>query len=203
MSYIIETNLPSQQVIRCLGQKLGVYWEWEVYMKIQVSETMNKKVFTVSPVMPIYEAYEYLHNCRVRHLVVVDQTNHVVGVISDRDFQRAMRTSIEKAGVVKVIGEHFDPDHQVQDFMSWGLQTLHEAAGLKQAALKMLETKISSLVIVNDENKMVGFMTSDDLLWVLVKLMDERDDDFLLDLKAQILNSPLGSLVNTISQAGI
>lgn len=172
-------------------------------MKIQVSDNMNKKIFTVRPEMPIHKAYEYLRECRVRHLVVVDHANHVVGVISDRDFQRAMQTSIERAGVIKVIGEHFNTEHLVQDFMSWGIQTLNEKAGLKQAALKMLEAKISSLVIINDENKMEGFLTSDDLLWVLVRLLEEKDGDFLLDLKAQILNSPLGSIINTISQTGI
>lgn len=172
-------------------------------MKIQLSETMNKKVYTVRPTMPVYEAYEFLRECRVRHLVVVDDANHVVGVISDRDFQRAMQTDVERSGAVKVIGEHFNLDHQVQDFMSWGVQTLHESAGIKQAALRMLEAKISSLVIINDENKMVGFMTSDDLLWVLVHLVEDKDQEFLLDLKAQIMNSPLGAIVNTISQAGL
>lgn len=172
-------------------------------MKIEVSETMNKKVFTVNPTMLIYEAFEFLRECRVRHLVVVDQAKHVVGVISDRDFQRAMHTNVEKAGSVRVIGEHFNPTHQVQDFMSCGIQTLHETAGIKQAALKMLEAKISSLVIVNDENKMVGFMTSDDLLWVLIKLIEERDEGFLADLKAQIFNSPLGAIANSLSQTGI
>jgi acetoin utilization protein AcuB len=172
-------------------------------MKIQISETMNKKVFTINPEMPVVEAYEFLRECRVRHLVVVDRYQHVVGVISDRDFQRAMRSSVEQAGGVKIVGEQFNPNHLVQDFMSWGVKSLNETSGLKHAALKMLEEKISSLVIVNEENKMVGFMTTDDLLWVLVKLIDEKDDDFLLDLKAQILNSPLGAIVSTISQTGI
>lgn len=172
-------------------------------MKIHVSDTMNRKVYTVDPQMPITEAYEYLRSCRVRHLVVVDKNRHVVGVISDRDFQRAMQTSIETEGIVKGVGEYFDAKHLVIDFMSWELQTLNEDEGLKQAAMKMLEAKISSLVIVNDKNKMVGFMTTDDLLWVLVKLIDDKDGNFLTNLKAQILNSPLGAIANSMSQAGV
>jgi CBS domain-containing protein len=173
-------------------------------MNIKLSENMSRKVFSIRPNKPIFQAYEYLRECRVRHLVVVDDFNHVVGVISDRDFQRAMQTRIERSGTVKVIGEDFDPSHVVQDFMSWGVETMIESAGIKQAALKMLESKISSLVIVNGDHQMVGFLTSDDLLWVLVKLMDEKgDSSLLLDLKAQLLNSPLGTLISTISQTGI
>lgn len=172
-------------------------------MKVPVSESMNKKIFTVSPHRSVHEAYEFMKERRIRHLVVVDESKHVVGVLSDRDILRAMHTDIEKAGSVKVIGEHFNSDDQVQDYMSWDIQVLNESAGLKQAALKMLESKISSLVIINDHHQMVGFITSDDLLWVLVKLIGDKDEDFLLDLKAQILNSPLGAIVNSISQTGL
>lgn len=172
-------------------------------MKIQLSEAMNKKIFTVTVSMPIKKAYEYLREKRVRHLVVLDESEHVVGVISDRDFQRAIQTTIEKAGPVNVVGEYFIESQQVRDYMSWGVHTLVESEGIKEAALKMLELKISSLVIVDDSMKMVGFMTSDDLLWALTRLIESEDEGVLQDLKAQILNSPLGSLINTISQAGI
>jgi acetoin utilization protein AcuB len=175
----------------------------EVIMKVPVSESMNKKIYTVSPDKSVHEAYEFMKERRIRHLVVVDGSKHVVGVLSDRDVLRAMHTDIEQAGSVKVIGEHFNSEDLVQDYMSWDIQTLGESAGLRQAALKMLETKISSLVVVNENHQMVGFITSDDLLWVLVKLTEEREDDFLLDLKAQILNSPLGAIANSISQTGL
>lgn len=173
-------------------------------MKIQVSETMNKSVLTIDPGVAIAEAYAYLRECRVRHLVVVDEKRHVVGVISDRDFQRAMQTRIENTGSGKSMGEFFISSHQVQDYMSCEIQFIHESAGLRQVAMKMLETKISSLVVVDDRNKMVGFITTDDLLWVLVKLTEEdKKDEFLGDLKAKIMNSPLGTIINSVSQAGI
>jgi len=173
-------------------------------MKIQISENMNKKILTVSPEASIAEAYVHLKECRIRHLVVVSDENQVLGVISDRDFQRAMQSKVEQNGYVKTVEETFNPAHQVQDFMSWGVQTVNEEAGLRQVALKMLEAKISSLVVVNENNQMVGFLTTDDLLWALVRLADDdKDKDFLLDLKAQILNSPLGLIVNSISQLGI
>lgn len=173
-------------------------------MKIQLSESMNKKIYTVPAGMAIDKAYGYLKERRVRHLVVLNDEEHVIGVISDRDFQRAIQTKMEKAGSVSVVGEYFVDGQQVRDYMSWGVHTLRLSEGLKEAALKMLELKISSLVIVDDSMKMVGFITSDDLLWALTKLVsDGEDSNILLDLKAQILNSPLGSLVNSISQTGI
>jgi acetoin utilization protein AcuB len=172
-------------------------------MKVQITETMSKKVFTVPPDMGISEAYEFLLSCRVRHLVVIDGDNHVVGIISDRDFQRAMHSNIEQAGPIQVVSEYFKLDQRVRDFMSANVQFLGEDESLKQAAMKMLETKISSLVVINQSHQMVGFITSDDLLWALVKLIDDNDHDLIQELKAQIMNSPLGTLVNSISQAGI
>lgn len=173
-------------------------------MKVRMSEAMSRKVLTVTPEDSIMEAYLSLKENRVRHLVVIDEDDYVVGVISDRDFQRAMVSHVEQAGSMKMVEEYFNPEHQVQDFMSWDVQAILESDSLKHVALRMLEKKISSLVVVNDKDEMVGFITSDDLLWVLVKLIDEQsDDEFLLDLKAQVLNSPLGAIVNSLSQVGI
>lgn len=173
-------------------------------MKIQVSETMNKRVLMILPEVPISEAYDYLRECRVRHLVVVNDLGYVVGVISDRDFQRAMQTRISEAGSAKIMSEFFISSHQVQDYMSSEIQVIHESVGLRQVALKMLESKISSLVVIDDQNKMVGVITTDDLLWALVKLTEvDKKDEFLDDLKAKIMNSPLGSLINSVSQTGI
>lgn len=173
-------------------------------MKVQISETMSKKVYVVGPTMSLEGAFQYLRECRVRHLVVVDPEGFVIGVISDRDFQRAMVSQIEKNDTFQVINEYFNPSHLVQDFMSWEIQSINESASLRQVALRMLECKISSLIVVNDNNQMVGFLTTDDMLWTLVKLIDEEPgEEILLDLKAQILNSPIGSIVNTLNQAGI
>lgn len=170
---------------------------------LTLHDNMAKKIFTVLPDTKVFEAYQYMTEKRVRHLLVVDKDNIVVGMISDRDFHRALNTNIEKTAHLKIIAEHFRPEDEVQDYMNWKISSLATEASLKQVTYKILEEKISSVVVTDTENKVVGIITTDDLMWVLVKLLDEKEHSFLEDLKTDLMNSPLGSIANTLSQSGI
>jgi acetoin utilization protein AcuB len=170
---------------------------------LTLHDNVAKKIFTVLPDTKIFDAYKFMIEKRVRHLLVVDIDNIVVGMISDRDFQRALVTNIEKTDHLKIIAEHFNPEDDVQDYMNWQVARLPEEASLKQVAYKILEEKISSVIIVNSSNKVIGILTTDDLIWVLIKLLDEKEHSFLEELKSGLINSPLGALANSLSQSGI
>jgi acetoin utilization protein AcuB len=171
--------------------------------KLTLHDNMATKIFTVLPDTKVFNAYEFMTEKRVRHLLVVDRDNVVVGMISDRDFQRALNTNIEKTEHLKIIGEHFNPDDEVQDYMNWQVASLPDEANLKQVAYKILEEKISSVIISDSANKVVGILTTDDLIWVLIKLLDEKEHSFLEEIKGELINSPLGSIANSLSQSGI
>jgi acetoin utilization protein AcuB len=164
---------------------------------------MAKKIFTVLPDSKVFEAYQFMMEKRVRHLLVVDKDNIVVGMISDRDFQRALTTKVEKTEHLKIVAEHFNPEDEVQDYMSWQIARISDAANLKEAGYKILEEKISSVVICDDSNRVVGILTTDDLIWVLVKLLEEKERSFLEEVKSELMNSPLGAIANSLSQSGI
>jgi len=53
--------------------------------KIKLSTVMTKKPITIEPVASIHKASAIFKNKRVRHLVVVDQEGHVLGLISQTD----------------------------------------------------------------------------------------------------------------------
>jgi acetoin utilization protein AcuB len=171
--------------------------------KLTLHDNMAKKIFTVLPDTKVFDAYEFMNEKRVRHLLVVDKDNVVVGVISDRDFQRALTTHIEKTEHLKIIAEHFNPEDEVQDYMNWQISQVSIDLGLKQVAYRILEEKISSVIVTDAGNKVVGILTTDDLIWVLVKLLEEKDHSFIEELKSELMNSPLGSIANTLSQSGI
>ncbi len=172
-------------------------------MKPKLSENISKKIYSVRPGTSMQEAYQFMKEKRIRHLVVIEEDKSVMGVISDRDFNRALQTHIKKADSIKVVSEHFEPSHKVQDFMSWDIQNVSEDASVKDVALKLLEKKLSSLLVVDKHNTVKGIITTDDLLWILVKLLEGGESHIIEDLKAQIANSPLGFLANSLSQTGI
>jgi CBS-domain-containing membrane protein len=133
----------------------------------------------------------------------VDKDNVVVGMISDRDFQRALTTNVEKTEHLKIIGEYFNPEDEVQDYMNWQISVMPEDSSIKHVAYKILEEKISSVVIIDTQKKVVGILTTDDLIWILAKMLEEKESSFLEQLKLDLVNSPLGAIANSLSQSGI
>ena len=172
-------------------------------MKPILTESMAKKIFSVLPDTQVLQAYEFMQEKRARHLLVVDKDDQVVGVISDRDLKRALNCRVEKTASLKIITEKFDPTHQVQDFMSWDIFTIDNTSSIREVALHMLDKKISFLVVKNENNLVEGVVTTDDLLWILVKVLDENDTSLIEDIRNKLMTSTLGNIANTLSQAGI
>jgi len=57
---------------------------------MKVSEIMKAPVITVTPALPIEEAFEILRKKGIRHLPVVDDQDRLIGIISDKDLRQAL-----------------------------------------------------------------------------------------------------------------
>lgn len=168
-----------------------------------LKEQMAKKLYSVRPTTPIKEAFLFMEEKRVRHLLVVDPDGLVCGLISDRDFKRAAKTNVEKLPSLTILGEHFAASDLVEDYMSWDVLSLDQETPLKEVAYLMLKEKISSVVTTDQNKNVTGLITTTDLIWVLIKLLEDQEDSLIENLKAEIMNSPLGAVAQSLSQAGI
>lgn len=82
----------------------------------------------------------------VRHLPVIDDRGRLVGVVSDRDLIPSKRA------------------HRVADVMTRDVVTTRPDVPASEAASVMLDHKISSVLVVNDDQKLVGMVTQTDYL---------------------------------------
>lgn len=170
--------------------------------KPKLSQTLGRKLYTIQPDQSVFSAFEYMKEKRVRHLVVINKEEWVIGMISDRDCQRAMKTAVSTQEHTRVIAESFDSKDLVQDYMSWTLESVDIQSPIETVAALFLEKKISSVLVTKD-SEVCGIVTTDDLLWVLVNLLKGDDVNFLEKLKMKVTESELGALFHTLSQAGI
>lgn len=129
----------------------------------------------------------------IRHLPVVNDAGTIVGILSDRDVQRAMRPTSPP---------EVDPDALVIDFMSRPVVAIDRKATIKEAARRMIEKKISALIVTSGEFA-IGVITTDDLLEAI---MNEHDD-FLSETKKKLtsvlIGSPVGRIVQSLADVGI
>lgn len=134
---------------------------------------MTKNLVMVHEDASLDVAYTMMKKNGIRHLPVLNEHEHVVGVLSDRDLQRALRSNVVGVGIGKWESCEFDPAHCVADYMSWPVKTVALETSVKAIVGMMLKEKVSSY-LVTSEGQITGIITTDDLLKYLAKILDEE-----------------------------
>jgi acetoin utilization protein AcuB len=121
---------------------------------MHLSEIMTTDVATIHVETEAEEAWDYLQQRGFRHLVVVRQGN-IVGVLSDRDLG-GKRGTAQRRG--KSVG----------DVMTGNIVTARPGATVREAAKQMRGKGVGCLPVV-DQGKLVGIVTTADLLDLLAQ----------------------------------
>ena len=127
-----------------------------------VREVMTREPVTLTPEQSFGEALALLARNRFRHLLVVDDTARLAGVLSDRDLLRTMSRTpdLDRATVADVMQS---------DVISVAPQTL-----LSDAAAQMLDRRINCLPVV-EAGRLCGILTSTDLLRAFHRLQERAE----------------------------
>jgi acetoin utilization protein AcuB len=154
------------------------------------AHAMSPNLVTISAYQPIGEAQALMEEKGIRHLPVVDADGMVIGILSDRDVNRAMSP----------VRPGFMGGMVVSDFMSWPAITVDENMPLAEVAEGMLDEKVSSFLVTKETREVVGIITSDDLLKVLRNLLRG-------ETKSSLRNLPYSPVVrealNEIQSVGL
>jgi acetoin utilization protein AcuB len=177
----------------------------EIIVNMSVKETMSSDLVTAYVDESLSEAYAKLKKNNIRHLPVVDANEKVVGVISDRDFHRGMKFNKYE----EVFFEHSDilfvDGAKVCNFMSWPVKTIAPSASLADASWKMINDKISALLVTSDDN-VEGIITHEDLLRVLVCILSPPptpNHQILSKIQEWTYKSTIGQVAKFLSDSGI
>jgi CBS domain-containing membrane protein len=128
---------------------------------LRVRDLMTKEVRTVGRNDKVTDADALMDSARVRHLPVLDDAGALAGILSRRDVYRtALRRTFgygEKA-LDQILGNLV-----VKELMTSRVETAAPGDALEDAARRMLEKGISSLVVVEGE-RVVGILTESDFV---------------------------------------
>lgn len=168
---------------------VGIFTERDIVRSAEQFESgsLNKDIqlFVTSPVLSAEknntaaEAYRLMESHKIRHLVVVDDENQAVGLLTFTDL-------IEHLGY-----DYVDDLQNVSKIMSRNLSTFPRETSTNDVLCEMIDKQISCVIITDTNNRLVGIFT-------------ERDAARLLLKRSHSLKQPLETVmsapVQTVSQ---
>ncbi|GGJ67859.1 acetoin utilization protein AcuB [Anoxybacillus voinovskiensis] len=161
-----------------------------------VEQIMKTNVATLQPHQTIAEAMQLLKQHRIRHLPIVDEEQHVVGIVTDRDI-RDVSPSIFHAC------EHLeDFEKPVSTIMKTDVITGHPLDFVEEVAALFYEHRISCLPITKD-GKLVGIITETDLLYTLVQLTGAHQPGSQIEVKVPNLSGMLSEVTAVFAKRNV
>lgn len=95
---------------------------------------------------------------RIRHLPVINSENQIISILSKHDLTDALKLQ----------------ELPVDFFANSPVIYVTEDTDMKTVALKMIEEKISSVLLTDNNKTVIGIITTNDLLFHLAHLLDEN-----------------------------
>ncbi|MFJ6208022.1 acetoin utilization AcuB family protein [Lysinibacillus sp. NPDC092081] len=141
-----------------------------------VEEIMNDEPLTLAPTNTVFEALKLMREKKVRHLPVVDEEHHVLGVITERDIKEALPSSLRDKPNSPVFNA------KVEEIMVKNPLVGHPLDFVEEVALTFYESKVGCLPIVSG-GKLVGIVTTTDLLYTYIELTGATEPGSKIEIR--------------------
>jgi len=165
-----------------------------------VSRSMTRKVITVDQEASIFDAQELMAQNNVRHLPIVDQKQHLIGIVTDRDIRSALPYRFldmspnekEKISTIKV-----------KDIMTKDPITISPTYTIQDALLMIQNSKVGALPVVDDKKRLTGIISVRDLLRAFINVLGIGEPGTLLCILVEEKIGQLKRIVDAITEENI
>lgn len=143
--------------------------------KISVSDVMTKNVSAVKKDADIHEVSRLLSENRISGLPVVDNENHVIGIVTEADVlsMAGMKHGHTFKDIVRhILGEPLPErkaGNKVEDVMTSPAITTKPDGDIREVAKILDERRIKRLPVVDEGNKLIGIISRADIVRVTGK----------------------------------
>ena len=144
----------------------------------KVSQEMTRRVVYVLEHDDLAKAYTSMKAMGIRHIPVTKE-GRVVGMLSDRDVLAHSKFSKNGNTVV--------PELPVSEVMSSPVYSCREEDSIGKVADMMLAHQIDSVAVVDPNNKLIGMITSTDL----IRLLRDQEWSFKASIPYHFVRTPL------------
>ncbi|MFN3698457.1 MAG: HPP family protein [Pseudobdellovibrio sp.] len=136
-----------------------------------INKLFTKDVVYINENASLMDANDIMNNHNFRHLPVVNNENYLVGILSKSDFS-----------ALKYVDTRFT-GFNVKMVMSSPVKTVSKFTTVSDVAKIFIEQKLNCVVVAGDD-ELIGIVTSEDLIKLLIEYPAAYKNDDQLDLAA-------------------
>ncbi len=140
-----------------------------------VKHLMTSRVVTFFAEQTLPLAEDVMHLKKFRHLPVVDDNGHLLGLVSQRDLLAAQISTRSALNADQRRARQ--EDVRVKDIMTRNVWTVRPTTFASTAAETLLDHKYSCLPVVNEDGKLVGIVTERDFVRFASQLLENTEID--------------------------
>jgi CBS domain-containing protein len=155
---------------------------------MRVADVMTTEVFTVTPETSLKEVAELLTALGISGAPVVDEEQHVVGVVSEADILAKERRRPSPDALHRIMHRPVPPSAKqtartAGEAMTAPAVTVTGSRRLDVAAALMLDRQVNRLPVVDEHGTLVGIVTRADLVRAFV----HTDEEILREIREEVL----------------
>lgn len=139
---------------------------------------MTKDVLTLTPKDTVKAALTIMHKNKIRHLPLINEQKELVGLVTERDIKAATPPVLDGTMLEKQLSL------PLLEMMKTKVFTGHPLDFIEDAAVLFYDYKIGCLPIIC-ENKLVGIVTSTDLLHIMVELTGANNPSSQIEIRVK------------------
>ena len=141
---------------------------------MKITKLMSANVKTVNQYERLSVVRQLFIRHKFHHLMVINNDNELVGVISERDYLKATNSNIELPSASNK--DLAMLNKRVHQIISKSVVSINSATSFSEAINIFHDYKVSCLPVVNDSNTPVGIITWRDIIRLLYSKVNAQAD---------------------------
>ena len=169
---LLDTKI-SRLIVVDNGKHVGIITEKDIGLFL-FSETTNQSLDNI-PITNIMKPIEFVNQDitpedSAKIMIEKGISSLAIGEIGE------VKAIFTKSDLARYFAENFSGKKKVVDFMTHNYEFTHTAAPLYKVVRKMLEKKISRIIVKNQNEEAVGIISFRNLFRISIELGSEEDD---------------------------
>ena len=164
-----------------------------------ISKIMTRNAVTIDINADISQARKIMTENNFLHLPVVDESNFLIGIVTDRDV-RSVSPSFHIAGDIGIEALKRFSSLKIKDIMTKNPLALSPLDTLQDALILLQKKRFGAFPVIDEQKKLIGIVSVRDILREFINVLGLEEPGTLLCIIAENKLGQMKKIVDAITE---